>query len=443
MIKNLLHGNLPGTMTLTRFADRFSKKTGILELMDDLGQAMSSRSDMLMLGGGNPAHIPEVNKIWRRRTEEILANGSELEETLASYDSPQGKQSFLESLAGLLNREFGWNLSSKNIAVTNGSQNAAFLLLNMFGGTGSDGVKRKVLFPLCPEYIGYADQSIEEGSLTTRPAKIELTRPGFFKYHVDFDKLDNSTGGIGPDISALCVSRPTNPTGNVLTDNEVASLAALAREKDIPFIIDNAYGAPFPHILFRDVKPYWDENVILSMSLSKLGLPGVRTGIIVADESIIRMISASNAVISLANGSVGQVLVRPLIDSGDILHLSRNVIRPFYQARSESAVAAIQEAFGAGSQGAEITCRIHESEGSIFLWLWLPDLPVSSAVLYERLKARGVLVISGHYFFYGLENPWAHSEKCLRVSYALAPEKFREAAFIMADEIRRVMNETK
>ena len=414
--------------------------------MDDLGHAMDENPDMLMLGGGNPARIPEVNEIWRRRTEELLANGRELEETLESYDSPQGKQSFLESLAGLLNREFGWNLSSKNIGVTNGSQNAAFLLINMFGGTGSDGVMRKVLFPLCPEYIGYADQSIEEGSLTTRPAKIELSRPGFFKYRVDFDILDNpekGADGINPDISALCVSRPTNPTGNVLTDNEVARLAGMAREKDIPFIIDNAYGSPFPHILFRDVKPYWDENVILSMSLSKLGLPAVRTGIIVANESIIRMISASNAVISLANGSVGQVLVRPLIESGDILHLSRDVIRPFYQARSDSAVASIQEAFSAGSQGAEISCRIHESEGSIFLWLWLPDLPVSSAVLYERFKARGVLVISGHYFFYGLDDPWAHSDQCLRVSYALTPEKFREAAFIMADEIRRVMNETK
>jgi len=286
-------------MTLTRFAHRFSKKTGILGLMDNLGKAMNS--DMLMLDGGNPAHIPEVNKIWRRRTEE----------TLASYDSPQGKQSFLESLAGLL---------------------------NMFGGTGSDGIKRKVLFPLCPEYLGYADQSIEEGSLTTRPV--------FFKYHVDFDKLD-----IGPDISA------------------------------------------------------------------------------------------SNAGISLANGSVGPVLVHPLIESRDILPFSRNIIRLFYQARSDSAVAGIQEAFSADSQGADISCRTHESEGSIFLWLWMPKLPVSSAVLYEHLKAREGLVIIGHYFFYGLDNPWAHSEQCLRLSYALAPERFREAAFIIADEIRRVMDE--
>ncbi len=389
--------------------------------MDDLGQAMDGRSDMRMLGGGNPAHIPEVNEIWRRRSAEILANGAELEETLANYDTPQGKHAFLDSLAGLLNREFGWNLNAKNIAVTNGSQMAFFLLLNLLSGTGSDGSKNRVLFPLCPEYIGYADQTIENGMLITRPAKIELTRPGFFKYNVDFENLD-----VSSDISALCISRPTNPTGNVLTDQEVARLAGIAGEKDIPFIIDNAYGAPFPNILFRDVKPYWDKHVILSMSLSKLGLPSVRTGIVVADESIIEAVSACNAVISLSNGSLGQVLVRPLIESGDILRLSNEVIRPFYEDRSIAAVTSLQEAFGD-----DIPYRIHESEGSIFLWLWLPELPISSAELYERLKARAVLVVSGHYFFYGLDCPWAHADECLRLSYAQDPVKFREAATIM------------
>ena len=114
------------------------------------------------------------------------------------------------------------------------------------------------------------------------------------------------------------------------------------------------------------------------------------------------------------------------------------MIRPFYEKRSKSAVAALQEAFGD-----DIPYRIHESEGSIFLWLWLPELPVTSAELYERLKARGVLVVSGHYFFYGLDQPWAHADQCLRLSYALDPVKFREAADIMADEIRRVMDTGK
>ncbi len=426
-------------MINTRFADRFSRKTGILELMDDMGKAIDGETKMRMLGGGNPAHIPAVNEIWRRRTEEILANGAELERTLVNYDTPQGKKVFLESMAGLLDREFGWKLTSKNVAVTNGSQTAFFILLNLFSGTRvsedsgkCDGGMNKVLFPLCPEYIGYADQAVEAGALTTRPAKIELTRPDFYKYHVDFDNLD-----IDDDIAALCVSRPTNPTGNVLTDEEVAKLAGIAASRDIPFIIDNAYGAPFPNIIFAEATPYWDENVVLSMSLSKLGLPSVRTGIVVASEEIISALSACNAVISLSNGSFGQVLVQPLIDSGDILSLSRNVIQPFYKERSDQAVAALRDALGS-----EVSFRIHESEGSLFLWLWLPELPVSSAVLYERLKKRGVLVVSGHYFFYGLEEKWDHADECLRISYALDPAEFEEAAMIIADEIRRIMEDS-
>ena len=415
-------------MRITRFAERFTKKTGIGELMDDLGRAMQGRSDMLMLGGGNPAHIGQINEIWRRRTQEILANGRELEETLANYDTPQGKHAFLESLAALLNREFDWDLGPGNIAITNGSQTAFFLLLNIISGTGLDGRMNRVMFPLCPEYIGYADQAVESGALVTQPAVIENTRPHFFKYHVDFERLD-----IQEDVSALCVSRPTNPTGNVLTDQEIHRLAGIAERRGIPLLIDNAYGAPFPHILFKDVNPYWNENVILTLSLSKLGLPSLRTGIVVACEEIVTALSACNAVVSLSNGSFGQVLVKPLIDSGDILRLSREVIRPFYRERSEQASAALVEAFGE-----DVPFRIHESEGAIFLWLHLPGLPISSAELYERLKKRGVLVVSGHYFFYGTAEPWNHADECIRLSYAQNPAHFREAAFIIADEVRRV-----
>ena len=421
-------------MINSRFAERFSRKTGILELMDDLGRAMGGQTKMRMLGGGNPAHIPEVNEIWRRRTEQILANGAELERTLANYDTPQGKAAFLDSMAGLLNREFGWNLTGRNVAVTNGSQTAFFLLLNLFSGTRAGGTcdeMDRILFPLCPEYIGYADQAVEPGALSTRPASIELTRPNFYKYHVDFGNLN-----LTDDIGALCVSRPTNPTGNVLTDEEIHKLAGIAAGRDIPFIIDNAYGAPFPNIIFADAEPYWDEHVVLSMSLSKLGLPSVRTGIVVASEEIITALSACNAVISLSNGSFGQVLVQPLIESGDILRLSHEVIKPFYGQRSHQAVDSLVDAFGD-----DVSFRIHESEGSLFLWLWLPELPISSAELYERLKDRGVLVVSGHYFFYGLDEKWNHADQCLRLSYAQDPQEFREAAQIIADEVRRVMDE--
>ena len=80
----------------------------------------------------------------------------------------------------------------------------------------------------------------------------------------------------------------------------------MAGRAKIPLIIDGAYGLPFPSILFNDARPHWNENTILVLSLSKLGLPGVRTGIVVANEEIINAFSNANTVVSLANGNLGQ-----------------------------------------------------------------------------------------------------------------------------------------
>ena len=101
------------------------------------------------------------------------------------------------------------------------------------------------------------------------------------------------------------MSRPTNPTGNVLTDDEIEHLDAIAKTRNIPLIIDGAYGLPFPGILFTDARPHWNHNTILALSLSKLGLPGVRTGIIVASEEIIRAYSNANTIVNLACGNLG------------------------------------------------------------------------------------------------------------------------------------------
>lgn len=45
---------------------------GITRLMDDLGSALAGKRDILMLGGGNPAHIPEVQKYFRQSVQKLL-----------------------------------------------------------------------------------------------------------------------------------------------------------------------------------------------------------------------------------------------------------------------------------------------------------------------------------------------------------------------------------
>ena len=120
-------------MNLSKFGEKFTRKAGITQLMDDLGSAMA-KGDMLMLGGGNPAHIPTVQDHFRKRMMDILSEPNGFETMIGNYDGPRGNAAFIEALSEMLRNTFGWDIDPKNIALTNGSQNAFFGLFNLFAG---------------------------------------------------------------------------------------------------------------------------------------------------------------------------------------------------------------------------------------------------------------------------------------------------------------------
>ncbi len=413
-------------MKLSAFGERFTSRSGILGLMDDLGNAMAGNDQMCMLGGGNPSHIPGITDIFRKQMLGLLESPGSFERLIGNYDPPQGNLQFIDALSGLLKKELGWHVGRNNIAITNGSQSAFFSLFNMFAGETSSQQKQRILLPLAPEYIGYADLGLEEGMFLSRRPIIEEIDQDLFKYHVDFKTLE-----ISEAIGAMCVSRPTNPTGNVLTDSEIERLNALADQHDIPLIIDNAYGTPFPDIIFSDARPFWNDNIIVCMSLSKLGLPGTRTGIVIANEEVISLMTSINAVLSLASGNLGAVLATRLVENGEILRMSQEVIKPYYLKKSQRALAQCRQAF------VGLDYRIHKPEGAMFLWLWFPGLPIDSETLYQRLKARGVLVVAGHHFFPGLEQEWQHRYECIRVTYTQDEMVVQKGVEVIAEEVRK------
>ncbi len=415
-------------MNFSKFASRFDSQSGIVQLMDDLGNAMSGNSEALMLGGGNPSHIPGVQQYFRDSLHRLIDNPALFSHAVGNYELPQGNQQFINAIAELMNKQYQWGIKAENIALTIGSQSAFFFLFNMLGGEDQAGIHKQILLPMTPEYIGYSDVGLSDNMFYSYRPLIEKQNNHFFKYHVNFDDMV-----IRDNTAAMCVSRPTNPTGNVLSDSEVSRLLSMAETHNIPLIIDNAYGEPFPNIIFTETNPIWNENVIYCMSLSKVGLPGTRIGIVIADEAVINLIRNMNAVINLATANFGAMITKDLVSSGEILRLSQLQIKPYYQAKVAHAVEIMHREFDG------LDYYIHKPEGAIFLWLWLPGLPISSDKLYERLKEKGVIVISGSHFFPGLEEDWEHKHQCIRITYSMEESVVEQGIKIIAKELKSIL----
>ncbi|WP_317931593.1 valine--pyruvate transaminase [Halioxenophilus sp. WMMB6] len=415
---------------LSKFGERFCAPSGTFTLMDDLGKALTTNPDMLFLGGGNPAQIPAVEAEIVAAIEALLASPGGVQRLCGNYQSPQGDPAFLEAMAAYLQRNCGWPVTAENIALANGSQAAFFVLFNMLAGEFDDDNLSQILLPMAPEYIGYASSGLSDNFFVSQKPLIEPLADGQFKYHIDFDNLPLNDAASAQGIGAICLSRPTNPTGNVIGDDELEHLRQLAKARNIPIIIDAAYGLPFPGILFTQADCPWDDGIIYLMSLSKLGLPGVRTGIVVASREIIAAYTRANTALNLACSSAGPALTRPWFEDDRVNLIGRTMVQPFYEQACQTALRLVRD------KCADLPVRVHAPQGAIFLWLWCENLPISSEELYQRLKARGVLVLSGHHFFIGIDTDWPHAHECLRITYCQSETVLEQAITLLAEELR-------
>lgn len=403
----------------SEFALKLSQGAGISRLMADLGSALESAKstgqEISMMGGGNPAHIPAVEEEFRKIYLQLAEDPNHLAGLLGDYTSPQGSRSFRQALAVSLSQKLNYPFTEDHFAITQGSQSAFFLLFNSLAGRMKGGNSKKILLPIVPEYIGYADQGIEKDMFTSIPPRVETTSPNRFRYYPDIALIEERLQA--GDIGAICFSRPTNPSGNVIPWEDVEKIYSLGRSENIPVIIDNAYGFPFPNILFQEPEIQWKPGMIHVLSLSKLGLPGVRTGIVIADPEITSLIGDMSAILHLAGGNLGPAMGELLLQGDRIFHLSKEYIQPFYRSRSQEVQNIMDESFRN-----LFDYKIHESLGALFLWLWLPNHPKSAQEIYQLGKKQGLFVIPGDWFFPGCEEDgtgnFSHKRNCIRLTYS-------------------------
>ncbi|OCQ89611.1 valine--pyruvate transaminase [Oscillatoriales cyanobacterium USR001] len=430
---------------LTKFGVQMSNLTGVRAIMKDIIETLRAGKgqEFINLSAGNPVILPEVEQLWRDCTADLLSS-SEYGEVVCRYGSSQGYQPFIDAVLKDFNQRYGLKLSDRNILITPGSQSIYFYAANAFGGyteppqtppyQGREGTLKQIVLPLSPDYTGYGGVTLfPEAVVAYKPTLDIDSKAHHFKYRPDFSQL-----AIDENTGCVIFSRPCNPTGNVLTNEEVEKIAALAATYNVPVLIDSAYGPPFPALNFTEMKPIFAENIIHCMSLSKAGLPGERIGIAIGDERMIQILESFQTNMCIHSPRYGQAIASRAIASGSLANISEQIIRPHYQNKF-----AILEATLDKFMPQDLPWFLHRGEGAIFAWLWLKDLPITDWEFYQQLKQVGVIVVPGSSFFPGLREDWRHKQECLRISLTATEAELELAMQRLAKIVEQVYHSAK
>jgi valine--pyruvate aminotransferase len=394
---------------LTNYGDQMSNLSGVRAIMKDIVETLRAGKghEFINLSAGNPVIIPEVEKLWRDCTQELLSS-EEYGNVVCRYGSSQGYEPLVNAIVEDFNRRYGLNLTERNILITPGSQIIYFYAANAFGGYTSSGKLKKIVLPLSPDYTGYKNVSLTPEAMIAYKPDLDIDEENHsFKYRPNFSHLC-----IDENVGCVIFSRPCNPTGNVLTPDEVHKITDLAKVHNIPVLIDSAYAPPFPALNYTEMEPIFGENIIHCISLSKAGLPGERLGIAIGDEDLIQTLQSFQTNMCIHSSRYGQAIAAKAISSGTLAEISTSVIRPYYQQKFTVLERTLRD-----KMPQDVPWFLHRGEGAIFAWLWLKDLPMTDWEFYNKLKEVSVIVVPGSTFFPGLEREeWKHKQECIRIS---------------------------
>jgi Alanine-alpha-ketoisovalerate (or valine-pyruvate) aminotransferase len=339
---------------LSQFGKTMSRLTGVRAIMADIIATLRGGKGQKFLdfSSGNPLVLPEVEKLWRDCTTRLLAT-PEYGKVVGRYGSSQGYKPFIDAVVNDFNSRYGLNLSDRNVLITPGSQSIYFYAANAFGGYTEEQTLKKIVLPLSPDYTGYGGVSLVPEAVVAYKPTLEIDTEGHrFKYCPDFSQLviDENTG-------CVIFSRPCNPTGNVISVDEVKKIAHQAAVYHVPVFVDAAYAPPYPGLNFVEMEPVFGVNIVHCMSLSKAGLPGERIGIAIGDKRIIDVLQGFQTNMCIHSPHYGQAIATDAINSGALAKISTQVIRPFYQNKFSILQSTLEKALPKISSGFSIVLR--------------------------------------------------------------------------------------
>ena len=240
--------------------------SGIRKLFD----IASKMEDVVSLGIGEPDFITP----WHIRNAALLA----LEHGRTQYTANAGLAQLKEEISLYMSRRFNMDYSPDGqIFVTVGGSEAIDLTIRTLISPGDE-----VIIPQ-PSFVCYGPLVKMAGGV---PVYLDTREEDDFKLT---PKL--LSGAITPKTKLLIMPFPNNPTGAIMTREELAPIAHILSDTDITVLSDEIYAeltySDIRHVSISSLPGMYDRTVVASGFSKAFAMTGWRLGFVCGHPAII------------------------------------------------------------------------------------------------------------------------------------------------------------
>ncbi len=277
-------------------------RSGIRDFFD----IVSTMKDVISLGIGEP----DFDTPWHVRESTVFA----LERGVTHYTSNYGYLELRRALARYVARQFGGEYNPDDeILVTVGVSEALDLALRALLNPGD-----AVLYHE-PCYVSYRATILFAHGM---PLAAETKAENGFRLTRAMLEAKAT-----PKTKVLMLNFPNNPTGAIMSRQDLEDIAAFARERDLIVITDEIYGEltyDTPHTSIVSLPGMRDRTIFLHGFSKAWAMTGFRLGYACGPADLIEAMMKIHQYTMLCASSMGQkaaieALARPEVDVGEMV----------------------------------------------------------------------------------------------------------------------------
>lgn len=367
---------------------------------------VSEMPDAISLGVGEP----DFDTPWHVRDEGIYS----LEKGKTFYTSNAGLKELREEICNYLQRRCGlsykWN---KNIVITVGGSEAIDIGLRAMLNPGDE-----VIIPQ-PSYVSYLPCTIMADGV---PVILELEEKDNFK--LTREKLLEC---ITPKTKVLIMPFPNNPTGSIMTKEDLEDIADVIIENDIFVISDEIYSElsyDGDHVSIASLPGMYERTIVINGFSKSFAMTGWRLGYAAGPEVIIEQMVKLHQYAIMCAPTTSQYAAVEALRNGQ---KDVDMMREAYNQRRRYLLSCMKE----------MNLECFEPFGAFYIFPNIKRLGMTSDEFALRLlEEEKVAVVPGTAF-------GSCGEGFIRISYAYSLDNLKVAIERVKNFIARLDAENK